>query len=413
LKGREFEREEHNAMMKACSFARFSLLTLIFGASIAYMSACTGNDSSSTVTEIPQISLLKIAGGFTGPVHVTHAGDGSGRLFVVEKQGVIRIIRNGVVLDTPFLDISGIVKSVGGEQGLFSAAFSPDFAVNGRFYVDYTGFGGTIGDTVVARYRSSADQDSADPASAEQLLTVSQPFENHNGGQLAFGPDGYLYIGKGDGGSGGDPLGNAQAPGTLLGKMLRIDVESGAIPYAIPEDNPFVNEPGFLPEIWALGLRNPWRFSFDRELGDLYIADVGQDSFEEVNVQSRVSPGGENYGWNIMEGLHCFLAADCDQAGLALPAAVYSHGAGECSITGGFVYRGQEFSGLQGVYLYGDLCSGKIWGLRSVGDAWENKLVLDSELTISTFGEDEEGNLFVADFTAGDIYKIIVPVAAP
>ncbi len=388
---------------------RFSLFALLLAASTPLITACNENESSSALPEIPQISLVRVAGGFTQPVHVTHAGDGSGRLFVVEKQGVIRSIRNGAVEATPFLNISGIVKSSGGEQGLFSVAFPPNFAVNRRFYVDYTAFQGAIGDTVVARYRLGANPDIADPTTAEQLLTVAQPFENHNGGQLAFGPDGFLYIGKGDGGGGGDPFNNAQSPGTLLGKMLRIDVELGAFPYAIPPDNPFVNAPGFLPEIWAVGLRNPWRFSFDRETGDLYIADVGESSFEEVNVQSRLSAGGENYGWDIMEGLHCFLAADCSQAGLVLPVWEYSHGAGECSVTGGFVYRGQKFPALRGVYIYGDLCSGRIWGLRKEETVWTNKLLLDSLLTISTFGEDEEGNLYVADIAAGDIYEIVVP----
>jgi len=405
------EVEVHAMMTKVFMFrmgVRFPLFALLLAASIPLITSCD-NESFDSLPEIPQISLARTAGGFTQPVHVTHAGDGSGRLFVVEKQGVIRIIRNGAVLGTPFLDISNIVKSVGFEQGLFSVAFPPGFSANRRFYVDYTAVQGVVGDTVVARYRVGADPDIADPATAEQLLTVAQPFENHNGGQLAFGPDGFLYIGKGDGGGGGDPFNNAQSPGTLLGKMLRIDVESQLGSYTIPPNNPFVNTPGFLPEIWAVGLRNPWRFSFDRETGDLYIADVGESSFEEVNVQPRLSTGGENYGWNIMEGLHCFLAADCTQAGLVLPVWEYSHGAGECSVTGGFVYRGQKFPPLRGVYIYGDLCSGRIWGLRKEGAVWTNRLLLDTLLTISTFGEDEEGNLYVADIAAGDIYEIVVP----
>ncbi len=404
------EEVKVDAMMtKVSTFricARFSLLVLLLGAAIPFITACNENASNS-LPEIPQISLVRIAGGFAQPGHVTHAGDGSGRLFVVEQGGVIKIIRNGVVEGTPFLDISAIVKS-GGEQGLLSVAFPPNFSAIGRFYVDYTGFSGVIGDTVVARYRLGADPDIANPATAEQLLTVAQPFANHNGGQLAFGPDGFLYVGMGDGGGGGDPQNNAQSPGTLLGKMLRIDVESSAVPYAIPPGNPFVNAPGFLPEIWALGMRNPWRFSFDRETGDLYIADVGESSFEEVNVQPVSSTGGENYGWNIIEGLHCFNAAGCSQVGLVLPVWEYSHGADGCSVTGGFVYRGQKFPGLRGVYIYGDLCSGRIWGLRKEGDIWTNKLLLDTLLTISTFGEDEQGNLFVADIIVGDIYEIVV-----
>jgi glucose/arabinose dehydrogenase len=294
-----------------------------------------------------------------------------------------------------------------------SAWLSSNFFANRRFYVDYTGLSGVVpGDTVVARYHLSANPDITDPATAEPLLTVAQPFANHNGGQLAFGPDGFLYIGKGDGGSGNDPFNNGQSPATWLGKMLRIDVESQPGSYTIPPDNPFVNTPGFLPEIWAVGLRNPWRFSFDRETGDLYIADVGQNLFEEVNFRPASSAGGENYGWNIMEGLHCFLAPDCDQTGLVFPVWEFGHVEGQCSVTGGFVYRGPKFPGLRGVYIYGDLCTGRIWGLRRAGDVWENKLLLDSDLTISTFGEDEEGNLYVADIAIGDIYEITVPVAA-
>jgi len=395
------------------SFVCFNFFLLLFGASISCITACNKNESSNSLPEIPQISLVRIASGLTQPVHITHAGDGSGRLFVVEKPGVIKIIRNGVLEATPFLNISGIVKSSGGEQGLLSVAFPPNFAVNHRFYVDYTAFQGAIGDTVVARYRLGADPDIADPSTAEQLLIVEQPFENHNGGQLAFGPDGFLYIGKGDGGGGGDPQNNGQSPGTLLGKMLRIDVESQPGSYTIPPGNPFVNVPGFLPEIWAVGLRNPWRFSFDRDIGDLYIADVGESSFEEVDQQSVSSTGGENYGWNIMEGLHCFLAEGCNQTGLVLPVGEFSHADGQCSVTGGFVYRGRKFPGLRGTYIYGDLCSGRIWGLRKEGDLWTNRLLLDTLLTISTFGEDEEGNLYVADIAAGDIYEITVPAAGP
>jgi glucose/arabinose dehydrogenase len=371
--------------------------------------ACHRNHSSSVPTEIPGISLVKVASGLTHPVHLAPAGDGSGRLFVVEQGGQIKIIRNGTVLPNPFLDVSALLKSSSGEQGLLSVVFPPGYA-SGKdyFYIYYTGQQG-IGDTVLARYRITTDPDAADSGSGLVLLTIVQPFANHNGGQLAFGPDGYLYIGVGDGGSGGDPFGNGQNPDTPLGKILRIDVESQPGAYTSPPTNPYVGRSGYRSEIWALGLRNPWRFSFDRGTGDLYIADVGQDTFEEIDVQPAASAGGENYGWNIMEGLHCYNSSSCDKTGLTLPVSEYNHGAGDCSVTGGFVYRGREYAGLQGVYIYGDYCSGRIWGLRRTGTVWENTLLLDTDLTISTFGEDEAGNLYVADHGNGDIYKITSP----
>jgi len=397
------------------SLVRSLTLLLLLGAAISLsFNACRGHGSSSETPAIPQLSLVPTAGGFTHPVHITHAGDGSGRLFIVEQGGLIKIIKNGSSQpqSTPFLDVSLLLKSSAGEQGLLSVAFPPGYADKQYFYIDYTGTQG-VGDTVIARYHTTADPDIADPASAQTLLEVVQPFTNHNGGQLAFGPDGYLYIGMGDGGSGGDPDNNAQNPLSLLGKILRIDVEPNLNPYISPPSNPFIGNAGYSPEIWALGLRNPWRFSFDRETGDLYIADVGQNLYEEVNFQPATNAGGENYGWNIMEGVHCYNSASCNQSGLTLPVVEYGHSQGDCSITGGFVYRGREFSALQGVYIYGDYCSGRIWGLRRAGGAWENKLILDSTLLISTFGEDEAGNLYVADHAAGVIYKIIVPAAAP
>jgi glucose/arabinose dehydrogenase len=379
-----------------------------------FFNACRWHRSSAGPPDIPQISLVLTAGGFSHPVHITHAGDGSGRIFIVEQGGQVKIIKNGSVLATPFLNVSPLLKSGAGEQGLLSIAFPPGYGPGKNYlYTNYTGTQG-VGDTVVARYQTTADPDVANSSSGQTLLTVVQPFANHNGGQLAFGPDGYLYIGMGDGGSGGDPFNNGQNPLSLLGKVLRIDVESQPAGYGIPPTNPFAGNAAYLPEIWALGLRNPWRFSFDRAAGDLYIADVGQNLYEEVNVQPAASAGGENYGWNIMEGLHCYNAVTCDQTGLTPPVAEYGHSLlGDCSITGGFVYRGGEFPSLQGVYLYGDYCSGRIWGLRRSGGAWVSKLLLDSSLNISTFGEDEAGNLYVADHGAGDIYKIIVPPSAP
>ncbi|OGW41395.1 MAG: glucose dehydrogenase [Nitrospirae bacterium GWD2_57_9] len=396
-------------------------LVLLFAAMSVIFSACSDNKSSPVTnttappsskptgtTGIPGIQLVKIAGGFSAPVHITAAGDGSNRLFVVEQQGTIRIIRNGTVLPAPFLDISSRVLS-GGERGLLSVVFPPGYgSARNYFYVNYTRNEG--GDTVVARYGTTANQDQADGGSEQQLLVVAQPFPNHNGGQLAFGPDRFLYIGMGDGGSADDPNRNGQNPGVLLGKILRIDVETRLDAYTIPGTNPFASRPGYRPEIWALGLRNPWRFSFDRLTGDLYMADVGQDKYEEVNFQPAASTGGENYGWNIMEGRHCFKAATCDRSGLTLPIVEYeTHSGGSCSVTGGFVYRGAEFSSLQGVYVYGDFCSGRIWGLRRTGSTVTNRLILESGLAISSFGEDEAGNLYVADLGKGDIYKIVVP----
>jgi glucose/arabinose dehydrogenase len=284
---------------------------------------------------------------------------------------------------------------------LLSIAFHPRYVKNGFFYVNYTN---RSGDTVVARYTVSANPNRAEPSTAAVLLTIPQPYSNHNGGQLQFGPDGYLYIGTGDGGSGGDPQGHAQNPNSLLGKMLRIDVN--VLPYAIPETNPFVGPDPPLDEIWALGLRNPWRFSFDRQTGDLYIADVGQNSYEEVDIQPAGSPGGENYGWNIMEGANCFSPRiGCRQAELTMPIATYRTGE-NCSIIGGYVYRGSGVRTLIGTYVFGDYCSGRIWGLRkSDRGRWTYTELLDTDLQITSFGEDEAGGLYVVDHR-GTIYRL-------
>lgn len=349
----------------------------------------------------PEISLVRIADKLSRPTHITHAGDGSGRLFVAEQQGRIRVIEEGSAVETPFLDISGRVSCCG-ERGLLGMAFPSGHPKKNHLYVNYTD---RSGDTVVARYKADRASGTANPKSEEIILTVTQPYSNHNGGQIAFGPDGYLYIGMGDGGAGGDPQGHAQNPASLLGKILRIDVESGKAPYEIPGDNPFIGTPGYRSEIWALGLRNPWRFSFDQKPGDLYIADVGQNRYEEIHVQPASSSGGENYGWNTMEGRHCYRANKCDTAGLVMPVAEYSHSDG-CSVTGGMVYRGTEHPGLEGIYFYGDYCSGNIWGLRETGDGWTDTLLLNTGFSISTFGEDELGELYVADYDRGVIYKI-------
>jgi len=291
-----------------------------------------------------------------------------------------------------------------------SVAFPPDFARKQYFYVNFTDKQGA---TVVARYALASDMPNvADPASEQIILRIEQPFPNHNGGQLHFGPDGYLYIGTGDGGAAGDPLNIAQDPNNLLGKLLRIDVEHGdpSQPYRIPPDNPFVNTAGYRPEIWAVGLRNPWRFSFDRATGDLYIADVGQGQYEEINRQLATSAGGENYGWRCKEGPADFNMGDaCATQELTDPVYAYTHSVGGCSVTGGYVYRGAEFSRMQGVYFYGDYCSGKLWGLHLDSGVWRNELLLETGYFggLASFGEDEAGNLYVANLSEGVVAKLV------
>jgi len=362
---------------------------------------------------VPQISLYKLVDGLTLPVHITHAGDGSGRVFVAEKQGRIRVIKNGALQLTPFLDITERVSS-DGERGLLSIAFPPLFVSKGYFYAYYTDL---VGNIQISRFFLTANPDVADPDSEVKILTISHPgFSNHYGGLLAFGPDGFLYLGTGDGGGAGDPNNNAQNPAALLGKLLRIDVESGIVPYAIPQSNPFVANPAFRGEIWAYGLRNPFRFSFDRLTGDLYIADVGQNLFEEVDVQLAPNSGGQNYGWNIMEAFSCFNNTNppasfstplstCNEAGLTLPVFQYDHAQG-CAIIGGFVYRGQVVKAMQGLYFYGDECTGRIWGLRRAGTAWQNALLFDTSLNITSFGEDQNGQLLVTSYATGEIFRI-------
>lgn len=385
--------------MKISVHAQFRRLIFPFLALL--VASCGGGQSSAPPAPLASsISLTPFVSGLSQPVAITQAGDGSGRLFVVEQGGTVKIVRNAAVAPQPFLNITGMIRS-GGEQGLLGLAFPPNFAVRQSFYVNYTNRTG-VGNTVIARYAVGANPDQADQGSGAELLTFTQPFANHNGGQLAFGPDNLLYIGSGDGGSGGDPLGNAQNTASLLGKILRLDVLSGPT-VAIPPGNPFGNE------IWAYGLRNPWRFSFDRQTGDLYVADVGQGTREEIDFLAAGSGTGANYGWNIMEGSLCFLAPGlCSSAGLVLPVVEYDHSAGDCSVIGGYVYRGSNPS-LRGTYLYGDFCSGRIWGLRRNGSAWENRLLLDSALLISTFGEDEAGELYVADYGTGTLYRITAP----
>jgi len=329
-------------------------------------------------------------------VDIAHAGDGSGRLFLIEQEGRVFIVDDGVELQTPFLDIRAQVRSTGNEQGLLSLAFAPDYALSGIFYVWYTN---VFGNTVLERYAVGPNPNLAEADSGDVILDVPQPRSNHNGGRLRFGPDGLLYLGLGDGGGSFDPDGNGQFGGTLLGKLIRIDVDPAHGDYAIPPDNPFLGNGQVRDEIWALGLRNPWRISFDAETGDLFIADVGQNELEEVNFQSATSNGGENYGWAIMEGSEC-VSNGCDQTGLTLPVAQYAHNA-HCSIAGGEVYRGQAYFGLIGSYFFADFCSGQIWGLRRNGSQWQMDALLDTNLQITTFGLGEDRSVYVAGRNSG------------
>ncbi len=341
------------------------------------------------------LEVERVAEGFRQPLFVAHAGDGSGRLYVVEKGGTIRTFDG-----QPFLDITGRVRSSGSEQGLLGLAFHPRFRENGYFYVNYTD---GAGDTVIARFSRGADG-RGDPGSERRLLEQDQPASNHNGGMLAFGPDGFLYLGLGDGGGSNDLYRNAQDWGTVLGKILRIDVDRGD-PYAIPPGNPFVGQPGARPEVWAYGLRNPWRFSFDRATGDLYIGDVGQNRYEWVHFEPAGSPGGRNYGWPILEGANCRGGA-CDRAGLVTPVAEYTHDSG-CSITGGYVYRGARSPLLQGAYLFADYCTGRIWTTaRDAGGRWVTTEMLRLDARISSFGEDADGEVYLTDLAASAVYRV-------
>lgn len=364
--------------------------------------------AATPLSSIEAIALEPvITEGLSQPTYLTHAFDE--RLFVLEQAGLIRIIENGQLLETPFLDITNRVGSLASEQGLLGLAFHPNYAKpgapgEGSFYVNFTDIGG---DTHIARFSVLPDDPTrADPESEVQYLFVDQPFPNHNGGMLAFGPDGYLYVGLGDGGSANDPLNAGQDLTNFLGKVLRLDVDSAADSYAIPENNPFAGATGALPEIWAYGVRNPWRFSFDRTSGDLYLADVGQSLWEEVNFQPAASAGGENYGWRTMEGTHCFEADTCDQTDLVIPIFEYPHAQG-CSITGGYVYRGALHPEMNGNYFVADYCVGTIWRLFPQDNRWLSDVVLDSDLIISSFGEDVNGELYVLNYGTGGVYRIV------
>ena len=350
--------------------------------------------------------LTNVAGGLTSPVDFQVPNDGSGRFFIVEQPGTIRIISGGALVSVPFLDISSKVD-FGGEKGLLGLAFHPDYSQNHLFYLNYDRVSGSQMQTVIAEYHTSSNADQADPNSERILLLVDQPFPNHKGGQLAFGPDRLLYIGLGDGGNSGppDPFGNGQSLATLLGKMLRIDVSntSPGLQYAIPADNPFVSTAGALPEIWAYGFRNPWRFSFEREGTRLFCADVGQNQFEEIDLLQK----GGNFGWSVMEGAHCFNpSSGCDMNNKILPIAEYDHNEGS-AVIGGYVYKGSAIPNLSGIYVFGDLSGGKIWGLQETAPGtWTRSTLLSKALTLSSFGQDESGEVYVLDYSGGNVLKL-------
>ncbi|HEY7683892.1 MAG TPA: PQQ-dependent sugar dehydrogenase [Gemmatimonadales bacterium] len=370
-------------------------------------------DATVTLTvTAPAVNLAldTVADGLNSPVFLTTAPGDPTRLFIVEKSGTIRIVENGSLLATPFLDISDSVIN-NGEQGLLGLAFDPNYQNNGRFFVSYSApGGGAAGHSAIKRYLVSANPDLADPATGLVILTQDDPYTNHNGGMIGFGPDGYFYFGLGDGGGGGDPLLTGQNPADFFASMLRLDV-SGSGTYTIPPSNPFATSQTAAHEVWAYGLRNPWRWSFDRQTGDLYIADVGQNAHEEVNVQPAASTGGQNYGWSIMEGLSCYGATTCNQSGLTLPVLDYDHGQG-CSITGGYVYRGTAIPAIQGLYFYADYCTAFVRSFRWTGSGiTEEKEWTSLDLTsrggaITSFGEDAQGELYVLS-QAGTVYRIV------
>ena len=365
---------------------------------------------------LPPLTAEQIASGLASPVAVTHAGDD--RLFVTLQGGQIVIVRGGAVLPVPFLDIDPLVGS-GGERGLLSVAFHPRYALNGFFFVNYTD---NEGDTVIARYSVSANPDRADAQSGRVLLRIEQPFPNHNGGQLQFGPDGCLYIGMGDGGAGFDPQCLAQDDSSLLGKMLRLDVDRNVNTpphHAIPGDNPFVGPGAPRDEIWSKGWRNPWRFSFDRLTGDLFVGDVGQNQREEISRERAGDAGGDNYGWKVWEGDLClddtsgcaFPVPPCSSPLYTAPILTYAHTQDECSVTGGYVYRGAAIAALRGRYVYADYCSGRMWAAREIGGVWQAEVLPISIPILTSFGEDAGGELY---FTAGSsLYRLRGPAGAP
>jgi glucose/arabinose dehydrogenase len=367
---------------------------------------------SFSVVAQPELELSLYVDGLQQPADITNAGDE--RLFIVERPGRIRIVDgDDNLLSTPYLDIDGRVSPATGERGLLGLAFHPDYAENGYFYVNYTRNSGA---TRISRFSvSENDPNVADPNSELVLLDISQPYSNHNAGDLAFGPDGYLYIPMGDGGSGGDPQDFSQNRQSLLGKMIRIDVDNGS-PYSIPADNPFINDDNILDEIWAIGLRNPWRFSFDRLTGDLWIGDVGQNAWEEINYVPAGTGNGANFGWRCYEGLVPYNLSGCEDAeNYTFPIHTYGTGSSDgCSVTGGFVYRGVDQPGLYGKYVYADFCSNKFWILEPTSsDGWRNTQVLNSSGGIATFGQDSNGELYVGALSAGRVYRLTTNCETP
>ena len=365
----------------------------------------SGACSATPVAGQPALKAELFVSSLDRPVDLQTPGDHD-RLFVVEQRGRIRLVRERQVVATPFLDITDRVGSSGSEQGLLGLAFHPRFSENGRFFVNYTD---RNGDTHIAEFRSGLGADAVDPTTERTLFVQDQPFANHNGGQLSFGSDGFLYVGLGDGGSAGDPQGSGQNLGTLLGKLLRLDVDRGQ-PYAIPEGNPFAGRAGARPEIWAFGLRNPWRFAFDRTTGDLLIGDVGQGAVEEVDAEPAPRHGGQNYGWNVAEGSRCFNpATGCSLAGITLPILEYSHGEG-CSITGGVVYRGCRMPGYAGTYFYSDYCSGFVRTLRLEGgravDQHDITAQVGPRRSLVSFGTDADGEVYMLEL-GGSVYRIV------
>ena len=382
-------------MQKSTTMRRIVITALVLTA--ACSSDSTGPDPlPSDFT----LKLQEVASGLTNPVYVT-SPPGDSRLFIVEQPGRIRILDNGQLLATPFLDIASRVSS-GGERGMLSVAFHPQYATNGFFYVYFTGTGGEIR---IERFtRTNASQ--ANAASAKVILTVAHPRSNHNGGLATFGPDGMLYLGLGDGGGGGDPDLNGQNQTTLLGKLLRIDVNSGD-PYAIPAGNPFVGQSNARQEIWAMGLRNPWRYAFDQATGRLYLADVGQDAIEEVNVVTATR-AGVNYGWKVLEGSSCYNAAACSKSGFEIPVLEYNHSNNQCSVTGGFVYRGSAMPEITGVYFYADYCAGWVKSFTySNGAATDQRdWNLGNVGSVTSFGVDAAGELYLTS-SNGRVYKFV------
>lgn len=358
--------------------------------------------TSSSQRQDVKVQLALFATGLSDPTAIVSTGIvNDKRLFVLDQSGKVFIVNgSGTVVKEPFLDLTSNVLS-GGEAGLLGMAFSPNYATDGYFYVNYTD---KDFNTIVARYRVSSDANTADTSTAQIILKQKQPYPNHNGGALAFGPDGYLYIAFGDGGSGGDPQNYAQSLGTWLGKILRIDVSQ--LPYKSPSDNPFISNAGAKPEIWSWGLRNPWRISFDTKTHEMYIADVGQGQVEEINVEAA-GKGGDNYGWRCYEGDRGFKLDGCkDKGQYAAPALSYDHSEKRCSVTGGYVYRGSAYPGLDGKYFYGDYCGGQVYFMERRGGKFEATKVADTPYKISTFGQDNSGELYVADYASGAIYRI-------